>query len=85
MAISESTKGIRRCATVDGSWVSRAPAAWQLYNMEADRTEAPDLAHSEHGRVKAKSAVYEVGLQNWGSAVASGKASRARNISLRTQ
>jgi arylsulfatase A-like enzyme len=63
----EGNKAVR-----DGKWklVSRAPQAWELYDMEADRTEVHDLAHTEHDRVKAMSAMYDgwakkVGVQSW--------------------
>jgi arylsulfatase A-like enzyme len=63
----EGNKAVR-----DGKWklVSRAPQGWELYDMEADRTEVHDLAHAEHERVKAMSTMYDnwaakVGVQSW--------------------
>ena len=49
-------------AVRDGIWklVARGPqGAWELYNMEADRTEQHDLAASEPERVKAMAIQWE--------------------------
>jgi arylsulfatase A-like enzyme len=50
-------------AVRDGIWklVAKGPqGTWELYNMEADRTEQHDLAASEPGRVKAMAAQWEI-------------------------
>ncbi len=49
-------------AVRDGTWklVAKGPqGTWELYNMEADRTEQHDLAASEPDRVKAMAAQWE--------------------------
>ncbi len=59
-------------AVREGKWklVNRFPDQWELYDMEADRTEMHDLAKQEPARVKAMSAMYDqwagyVGAQPW--------------------
>jgi arylsulfatase A-like enzyme len=44
-----------------GNWklVSRFPDKWELYNLEADRTELRNLAESEPARVKEMAAMYD--------------------------
>ena len=56
----------------DGKWklVSRFPNAWELYDMEADRTERYDLADRYPERVRAMTASYRawakaIGVQPW--------------------
>ena len=63
----EGNKAVR-----DGKWklVSRFPEGWELYDMEADRTELHDLAHARPERVAAMAAMYSVwadrcGVQPW--------------------
>ena len=63
----EGNKAVR-----EGKWklVSRFPDAWELYDMEADRTELHDLAEAEPDRAKAMAALYEgwakrIGVQPW--------------------
>ena len=63
----EGNKAVR-----DGNWklVSRYPEGWELYDLEADRTELHDLAAREPERVKQMSAMYfewakKVGVQPW--------------------
>ena len=48
-------------AVRQGPWklVSRHPDNWELYNMEADRTELHDLAAANPSRVKGMIAIYE--------------------------
>jgi arylsulfatase A-like enzyme len=48
-------------AVRDGKWklVARHPDAWELYDMEADRTETNDLAHNFPVMVKDLSQMYE--------------------------
>ena len=41
---SGSTKATPRCASASGSSCAAIPASWELYDMEADRTELHDLA-----------------------------------------
>jgi arylsulfatase len=60
------------CAVRTGQWklVSRYPDAWELYDMEADRTEMHDLADLHPERVKSMAAEYEacahrVGAAKW--------------------
>lgn len=52
----EGNRAVRR-----GRWklVSRHPGAWELYDMEADRTETRDLAGAEPARVAALAAEHE--------------------------
>ncbi|SEG16114.1 arylsulfatase [Bryocella elongata] len=59
-------------AVRDGQWklVSRFPDAWELYDMEADRTELHDLAAAQPARTKAMAAMWDewaklVGAQPW--------------------
>lgn len=59
-------------AVREGKWklVSRFPDAWQLYDMEADRTERNDLADQYPDRVRKMEADYaawahRVGVQPW--------------------
>lgn len=56
----------------DGRWklVSRFPDAWELYDMEADRTEMHDVAELDPARVQQMAAQYRtwaqrVGVQKW--------------------
>lgn len=63
----EGNKAVR-----DGKWklVSRFPDAWELYDMEMDRTELHDLAAKEPQRMKAMSSQWQawannVGVQPW--------------------
>ncbi|MEO6924838.1 MAG: hypothetical protein ABI142_13510, partial [Bryocella sp.] len=56
----------------DGKWklVSRFPDAWELYDMEQDRTELHDLADTHPQRVKAMAADWgawakRIGVQPW--------------------
>jgi arylsulfatase A-like enzyme len=59
-------------AVREGRWklVSRFPNQWELYDLEADRTELHDLAAAEPARVKRMSAMHEawaarVGVMPW--------------------
>jgi len=63
----EGNKAVR-----DGKWklVSRFPEGWELFDMEADRTELHDLAAAEPERARAMAAMYEewaksIGVQPW--------------------
>ena len=63
----EGNKAVR-----DGKWklVSRFPEGWELFDMEADRTELHDLAQSEPERAKAMATMYDewatkIGVQPW--------------------
>jgi len=56
----------------DGKWklVSRFPDAWELHDMEADRTELHNLSDAQPDRVKEMAASYaawasRVGVQPW--------------------
>jgi arylsulfatase A-like enzyme len=60
------------CAVREGKWklVSRFPDAWELYDMENDRTERRDLADRYPARVRKMAADYaewahRVGVQPW--------------------
>ena len=60
------------CAVRDGKWklVSRFPDGWELYDMEADRTETNDIADAHPDRVRSMADAYEhwakrVGAQPW--------------------
>ena len=48
-------------AVREGKWklVSRFPGQWELYDLEADRTELKDLAAAEPQRVERMSAMYQ--------------------------
>lgn len=52
----EGNAGVR-----DGKWklVRKYPDDWELYDMDADRTELHDLAPSQRDRVKAMVAMYD--------------------------
>jgi arylsulfatase len=59
-------------AVRDGRWklVSRHPAGWELYDLDADRTEMHDLAATHPDRVRELSAKWDawaarVGVQPW--------------------
>ena len=63
----EGNKALR-----DGKWklVSRFPEGWELYDMEADRTELNDLAASQPERAKAMADMWDawakrIGVQPW--------------------
>lgn len=63
----EGNKAVR-----DGKWklVSRFPDAWELYDMEADRTELHDLAAAEPQRTKEMATQWQawassIGVQPW--------------------
>jgi len=63
----EGNKAVR-----DGKWklVSRFPEGWELYDMEADRTELNDLAAVQPERVKSMTAQWNAwaarcGVQSW--------------------
>jgi arylsulfatase len=60
------------CAVRDGKWklVSSYPNTWELYDMEADRTEMHSLADTHPEQVDRLAAAYKVwadrvGAQNW--------------------
>jgi arylsulfatase len=63
----EGNKAVR-----DGKWklVSRFPDSWELFDMEADRTELHDLAPAQPERAKSMAAMWdswakEIGVQPW--------------------
>jgi arylsulfatase len=63
----EGNKAVR-----DGKWklVSRFPDSWELFDMEADRTELHDLAATQPERAKSMAAMWdswakEIGVQPW--------------------
>lgn len=50
--------------------MSRFPEGWELFDMEADRTEQQDLAHAEPERAKYMAAMWDqwakdIGVQPW--------------------
>jgi len=51
-----------------GKWklVRRYPRAWELYDMDADRTELNDLASREPERVQAMAAQYDAWAKRCG-------------------
>jgi arylsulfatase len=60
------------CAVRDGQWklVRKYPGDWELYDMEADRTELNDLAAGNRDRVERMVKVYEefterAGVKPW--------------------
>jgi arylsulfatase len=63
----EGNKALR-----DGKWkiVSRFPEKWELYDMEADRTELHDLASAQPQRTETMAAMWDdwakrIGVQPW--------------------
>ncbi|MEO7652489.1 MAG: arylsulfatase, partial [Bryobacteraceae bacterium] len=59
-------------AVRQGKWklVSRFPERWELYDIEADRTELRDLASSNPAKVAAMSSLYDAwasrcGVEPW--------------------
>ena len=59
----EGNKAVR-----DGQWklVSRFPDGWELFDMEADRTELHDLAAAQPARVKAMTDMWNTWAQRCG-------------------
>ncbi len=55
-------------AVREGKWklVSRFPDQWELYDLEADRTELHDVAAAEPARVKRMSGMYSVWAERVG-------------------
>jgi arylsulfatase A-like enzyme len=60
------------CAVREGRWklVSRFPDAWELFDMEKDRTEMHDIADLHAEQVKSMAGNYaawahRVGVQKW--------------------
>jgi arylsulfatase A-like enzyme len=60
------------CAVREGKWklVSRFPDAWELYDMELDRTERHNLVEEHPDRVRKMAADYaawasRVGAKTW--------------------
>lgn len=53
----------------DGRWklVSRFPDAWELYDMEADRTEMHNLAAAQPNRVKEMATAYRLWAKRVGT------------------
>jgi arylsulfatase A-like enzyme len=63
-----------------GSWklVSRYPGGWELYDIEADRTEMVDLSKLHSARVQEMSGLWEawanrVGVKPWAVVEAAGR------------
>lgn len=56
------------CAVREGKWklVSRHPENWELYDMEADRTEIHNLAGRDPGRVRRMTAMHAVWARRCG-------------------
>jgi arylsulfatase len=59
-------------AVRDGKWklVSKHPRGWELYDMDADRTEMTDLSNREPERTRTMAAQWDVwakrvGVQPW--------------------
>jgi len=72
-------------AVRQGKWklVNVYPHGWELYDMEADRTELKDLAAQDPAKVKELNALYEVwaakcGVQPWKNFVERDDAERLR-------
>lgn len=68
-----------------GNWklVSKHPGAWELYDMDADRTEMQDLAAQQPDRVKEMSTQWEawakrVGVRPWPLAGGEGKKGKGK-------
>ncbi|MFM9031268.1 MAG: hypothetical protein ACKOTF_11445, partial [Opitutaceae bacterium] len=66
----------------EGRWtiVSKHKGAWELYDIEADRTESRDLAAKEPARVKAMAAAWDVwaarvGVEPWAHDIPEGSGS----------
>ena len=64
----------------DDRWklVSHAPGAWELYDMEADRTELNDLASAQPERVKAMAAAWEKWRKRVGAKVPVARKSKSK-------
>jgi arylsulfatase len=56
------------CAVRIGKWklVRKHPGPWELYDLDADRTELHDLAAQHPGRVRDMAAQYEAWAQRCG-------------------
>ena len=64
---SGSTRATPRCASGSGSWCKRYPRAWELYDMDADRTELHDLAAREpRARARRWRAQYDAWAERCG-------------------
>ncbi|MEZ5354415.1 MAG: arylsulfatase [Bryobacteraceae bacterium] len=72
-------------AVRDGKWklVSRYPGNWELYDLEADRTEVNDLAGTQANRVKSMTSAYDAwasrcGVVPWGQLTRERKAAQKK-------
>ena len=55
-----------RCASASGSWCASIRAPWELYDMEADRTEMHDLAAQHPDRVRDMTEQYQAWARRCG-------------------
>ncbi len=64
----------------EGKWklVSRKPGGWELYDIEADRTELNNLAEKEPDRVKAMAAKYQAWADRVGALPRNGERARQK-------
>jgi arylsulfatase len=76
----EGNRAIRK-----GQWklVSKHPGPWELYDMEADRTETRDLAAAQPVRVQSMAAAWDtwakrVGVRPWPLNGGAGKKGRGK-------
>jgi len=64
----------------EGKWklVSRKPGGWELYDIEADRTELNNLAEKEPERVRAMAAKYQAWADRVGALPRNGERARQK-------
>ena len=65
-ACTGSTRATGRCDAANGSWSRSTTEPWELYDMQADRTELHDLAAAQPQTVKDLLQRYEAFAEKWG-------------------
>ena len=63
---SGNMKAMPRSGSANGNWCANIPAPWELYDMEADRTEMHDLAAQHPQRVQEMIVQYDAWAKRCG-------------------